>query len=65
MTATRRDELKALFDQAYSLPPEQQTAFLYEACRDDAALREKLASLLKAYGQAPDYFESPSAICTA
>ena len=58
MNATRRDKLKALFDQAHPLPPEQQAAFLDEACRDDAALRENLASLLKTYNHAPDYFES-------
>ena len=58
MDAAHRDELKALFDQAHPLPPEQRVAFLDEACRDDAALREELASLLEAYDQAPDYFES-------
>ncbi len=57
MDAARRDEMKALFVQAVALPPEQRLAFLEAACRDDAAGRVELASLLGAYDEAPDYFE--------
>ena len=52
------DRLKTLFDQAHALPPERRAAFLDQVCRDDAALREQLASLLAAQGQAADYFEN-------
>jgi len=52
------DDLKALFDQARALPPERRAAFLDHVCRDDAALREQLTSMLAAHGQASDYFEN-------
>jgi serine/threonine protein kinase len=41
------DSLEVLFDQAVALPPEAREVFLDSACRDDAALRAELESLLE------------------
>ncbi len=58
MDAARRDELKALFEQALALPSDERKAFLDQACRNDAALRGELDSLLAHYDEAPAFFES-------
>ncbi len=53
-----RETLKALLEQALALPSDERKAFLDQACRNDAALRGELDSLLAHYDQAPDFFES-------
>jgi serine/threonine protein kinase len=47
MTKLESDRLEVLFDQAVALPVEAREAFLDTACRNDAALRAELESLLK------------------
>ena len=56
MDESRIDELTTLLEHALALPLAERSAFVREACGDDAALREELASLLEAHGSAPDYF---------
>ncbi len=46
MEALRQEKLKKLIEQTLTLPPEQRTAFLDDACADDTALRDELDSLL-------------------
>ncbi len=58
MEAARREKLKALFEQALTLPPEQRASFLDEACAGDAALRDELDSLLDHAEEAPAFFDS-------
>ncbi len=58
MDAARREKLKALFEQALTLPPDERVAFLDQACAGDDARRDELTSLLTHYDQAPDFFES-------
>ena len=38
----------AIFDAAMELPPERRSGYLDEACGEDAALRRRVESLLKA-----------------
>ena len=49
----------ALFDAAMDLPPEQRAAYLDQACGDDAALRQRLESLLKASESQCEFLDSP------
>src|SRR5512136_1144391 len=49
----------ALFDAAMDLPPEQRAAYLDQACGDDAALRQRLESLLKAGESQCEFLDSP------
>ncbi|MCB9535669.1 MAG: serine/threonine protein kinase [Myxococcales bacterium] len=51
--------VKALFMRALDAPPEARGAFLAEACGDDAALRDEVASLLAHVSDAP-LFEGPN-----
>ena len=47
--------LEALFQHALDLPPEKRSAFLDEACRNDAALRQKLDSMIDATTRESDF----------
>ena len=47
---------ETIFAEALRLPPEQRAAFLEQSTRGDAALRQRLESLLKAY-EAGDFLE--------
>ncbi len=58
MEAAHRETLKALFEQAITLPPDERPAFLDQACHGDAARRADLDSLLAHYDEAPDFFDS-------
>ena len=58
MDAALRDELKALFEQALALPPDERKAFLDQACQGNASFRDELDSLLAHYDDAPAFFES-------
>jgi serine/threonine protein kinase len=49
----------ALFDAAMDLPPEQRAAYLDQACGDDAALRQRIESLLKASESQCEFLDSP------
>jgi hypothetical protein len=46
MTPERWRRLEALYHAAQARPAAERTAFLVEACGDDAALREEVATLL-------------------
>ncbi len=50
---------EALFNEALALPPEQRNGFLEKTCGKDAALRERVAKLLKASEQSGGFLESP------
>ena len=57
--AAGREE--SLFESALALLPEQRAAYLDKECGADAALRERVAALLKAYGQSDGFLEGPPA----
>jgi serine/threonine protein kinase len=57
--APSREE--SLFNAALALPPEQRAVFLDKECGQDAALRQRVADLLKAYGQSDGFLEAPPA----
>ena len=57
MSSSSDTRLAALFERALNTPREQREEFLAAACRDDATLRQDLASLLEAHESAGDYFE--------
>ena len=48
MDTLRWKRLEALFNAALDCDPEERDAFLDEACADDKALRDELASMLSA-----------------
>lgn len=54
MQAERVERLQGLFKQALQLNPDQQQAFLLEACPDDPQLRNEIQSLLSADQLAQD-----------
>ena len=47
----------ALLDQALAQPPDQREAFVVEASKDNAELRDEVLSLLKAQTQAANFME--------
>ena len=51
------ENAEELFEQARALPPEDRAAFLDEACRDNAELRDRLTSLLARAEDAEAFFE--------
>ena len=58
--ATRRAE-EAYFDAALALVPEERAAYLDKVCGPDAALRQRVEKLLKAYGKSEGFLEAPPA----
>ncbi len=52
---------ESLFDTALALPPEERASYLDKVCGQDAALRQRVAELLKAYGQSEGFLEEPPA----
>ncbi len=58
-TTPSREE--SLFDNALALPPEERAAYLDKICGQDAALRQRVANLLAAYGQSAGFLEAPPA----
>lgn len=61
MTARNAKELKALFDEALTLPPEKRAAFVANSCTNDPELAAELEGLLTAHTQADDLEEAISA----
>ena len=57
MDPERREDLKRLFERAYSLPAGDRNAFLEENCADDPEARAELSSLLTAADGAEPLFE--------
>ena len=43
---------ETLFAEVLELPPEERSAFLDEACGDDAELRERIEVLLRSHNEA-------------
>jgi Tol biopolymer transport system component/predicted Ser/Thr protein kinase len=50
-------QVDAFLDQALAQPPDQREAFVVEASKDNAALRDEVLSLLKAQAQATNFME--------
>jgi eukaryotic-like serine/threonine-protein kinase len=48
---------KALFDTALELDPAARSAFLDQACRENAELRQRLEKLLSVHGSAENFFD--------
>ena len=60
MTADELERALALFAEARDYPPDQQAAFLAQACPDDEALRQRVASLLRSQEGAGGFLEEPA-----
>ena len=55
-------KLRELFSKALECqPPEEQAAFLDQACQGDAGLRAQLEELLQAHREAGSFLQEPSA----
>ncbi|HEY7637686.1 MAG TPA: protein kinase [Gemmatimonadales bacterium] len=52
-------QVKAVFEEAASLPPTQRAAFLAQACGPDASLRAEVESLLAANDSAQSFLAEP------
>ena|ERR1044071_2191294 len=50
-------KVDALLDQALAQPPYKREAFVVEASKDNAELRDEVLSLLKAQSQAANFME--------
>jgi len=59
MTGDQLRRVHELFDEALQRPPEERTAFLAQACGDDAELRTEVESLLDYDSRASDDFLRP------
>ena len=53
------ESVETLFADALALPADERARFLDAACKDDAARRQRLDSLLKASESAKGFMESP------
>jgi len=52
---------ETIFEAAWMLPVEQRAAYLQEACREDAQLRQRVEHLLKASDRAGGFMQEPYA----
>ena len=59
MTPEHWKRINELFESALAREPEQRAAFLAEACRNEAALRDEVDSLLAAHDQAGSFMDAP------
>ena len=50
----------AIFDAAVDLANEEQASFVQRACADDAAMRDEILELLRAYNRADSFLDSPA-----
>jgi non-specific serine/threonine protein kinase/serine/threonine-protein kinase len=64
MTPQRWQQVDELFNAALDRPAEARAAFLDEACRDDAALREQVEHYLDCHDAAGDFIEQPATAAT-
>jgi len=62
MTPKRWGQVRGVFDQAASLPSAERTAYLDQACADDADLRREVESLLLSHHEAGTEFLNTPAI---
>ena len=60
MNADKIEHMTALFAEAEDLPPDQQAAFLIQACPDDEELRQEVAALLRYEREADSFLEEPA-----
>jgi hypothetical protein len=64
MSASHQQEA-AIFDAAIELPPEQRSAYLEQACGNDAGLRRRIESLLKASESRCGFLDPPAGLAAA
>lgn len=57
LSGRRLEQLKAAFERAIRLPPDERIGFIATACGGDAELCEELASLLRAHDASAGYLE--------
>lgn len=60
MTPERWKQVKPILEDALEREPAARAALLDETCRNDAALRQELESLIASYEQAGSALESPA-----
>src|SRR5215831_13948753 len=60
ITHDRWQRIKNIFYDAQDRPPAERSAFLNEACGDDASLREEVDALLTADAGNEDFLSSPA-----
>ena len=60
MPADRYARARDLFLAALERPPEERSAFLREACGDDAALLAEVETLLEYHDEGPDLMDAPT-----
>src|SRR5262245_34262003 len=56
----RWPRVKDIFHSALGRSPQERSAFVHEACRDDTALRQEVESLLAAHADAEGFAETPA-----
>ncbi len=59
MSTDRRQQIQAIFEEAISLPADEQEAYLAEVCKNDAKLLAEVQSLLNHDRDAPADFMQP------
>ena len=60
MSGDRWERIEALYHEALGRAPEERGAFLEDACRDDAALKAELRSLLECGEASDEFLERPA-----
>ncbi|HEY4491601.1 MAG TPA: hypothetical protein VI958_06340, partial [Acidobacteriota bacterium] len=58
MNAERWNQLKDIFLSAQELEPVQREVFLQEACKEDAAMRVEVETLLASTSEAVEFFDN-------
>ena len=53
-------KVKEIFEAALARPAAERAAFLDQACAGDQSLRQEVESLLKSYGEAESFMETPA-----
>ncbi|MDQ3043407.1 MAG: hypothetical protein M3R11_13665, partial [Acidobacteriota bacterium] len=54
-------KVKAIFDSAVEVAPDNRSAFLNDACADDGELRREVETLLASSDEAESFMETPFA----
>src|ERR1051325_11310724 len=57
--------VKEVFEGALDLHGSERSEFIGRSCGDDAALREEVESLLRSFGEAGSFMESPAVAAAA
>ena len=58
LTSSNNNRARALFDAALDLHPDSRSAYLEDTCAGDLKLLEEVASLLRAYQEAPEVLQA-------